>query len=344
MEFVTLGITGLRVSKTAIGTVPLQRLTEQEAARLMRSAYDGGITYFDSADAYTGSEYKLGLAVHDVRDKVVISTKASTADYAEALKRIEKSLRDLNTDYIDIIQLHNPKTLPDPNDRSGAYAALVEAKQKGQVRHIGFTTHDLERASAAARSGLFETVQYPLSYLSGEKDEELIALCREKNIGLIAMKPFAGGMIRNPALSFLYFRAHENVVPIYGIQRQSELEALLELERNPPALDAQMRLLLRKGRDEFEKLFCRGCDRCQAACPQGIRPGYAGRMGDFLYRNPPHKYLTASWHVEMLKVPSCTGCGACVKTCPFGVDLRGKMKESHEIFMDLWTRYKRAGI
>jgi len=344
MKYVRMGSTGLTVSKTAIGTVPLQRLDVADAVKLMRNAYDAGITFFDSADNYVGSEAKLGIALAGVRSEVVISTKASTQKGNAVMAHIEKSLQDLKTDYIDIIQMHNPKILPDANDPDGAYAALVSARQKGYVRHIGFTSHDLQMAIRAAESGLFETVQYPLNYLSGEKDEELIRLCDQKGIGLIAMKPFAGGMIRNPTLTFMYFRSHENVVPIYGIQRQSELDILIELEEHTPAFDVNLRQLTEKGKAEFQSLFCRGCDRCLENCPQGIRPGYMGRIGDFLYRNPPYKYLTMEWYQQVLKIPSCIACGECVKSCPFGVDLRSRMKECYDVYMDLWSHKEDFGV
>ncbi|MGI5900408.1 MAG: aldo/keto reductase [Christensenellales bacterium] len=338
MKYVKLGKTNLTVSKTAMGTVPLQRLSTPEAVRLVKSAYDGGITFFDTSDNYSQSEAKLGIALEGVRHQVVIATKASVQGYDDATAHIEQSMRDLKTDYIDIIQLHNPKELPDGNARDDTFAALRDAREKGYVGHIGFTSHDLYRALDAAKSGLFDTIQYPLCYLSSGKDDDLIEYCAKENIGLIAMKPFAGGMIRDAALTFLYFRQKENVVPIYGIQRRSELEILLELEENPPPLDAYMAIRIEEGRERYQRLFCRGCERCLPACPQGIRPGYMGRIGDFLYRNPPSKYLTESWHQQVSKIPSCTGCGSCVAACPFGCDLREKMKESYLVFNDFWSR------
>lgn len=344
MKYIKLGGTGLVVSKTAIGTVPIQRLDTADSVSLMRSAYEGGISYFDTSDNYTGSEEKLGAALKDVREKVIISTKVSTTGYEKAKEGIQQSLKRLNTSYIDIIQLHNPSVVPVENDPVSAYAALVEAKNQGYVRHIGFTNHDLQRAIEAAKSGLFETIQYPLNYLSGEKDEELIRLCAEKNIGLIAMKPFAGGMIKDPELTFMYFRAHENVVPIYGIQRMSELTVLLELEQNPPEPDEHMRQWIEQGRKNFAGLFCRGCDRCAKVCPQNIRVGYASRIGDFFYRNPVGKYLTYQWFEEMQRVPACTGCGECTRSCPFGLDLREAIQKNHAVFMDFWSRKEQYGV
>lgn len=344
MKYVQLGATGLTVSKTAIGTVPIQRLRQEDAVRLMRSAYEGGVTYFDTADNYTKSEEKLGVAFEGIRKSVVISTKVSVGSYKEATAHIQQSLRDLRTDYIDLIQLHNPSSVPDGTRGDDAYAALRDAKEKGYVRHIGYTSHDLIRSTDAACSGLFETLQFPLCYLSSEKDDALIELCAQKNIGLIAMKPFAGGMIRVPQLTFFYFRQKKNVVPIYGIQRQSELDALLELEREEPEFDAFWQLRMEEGRKRDQKLFCRGCERCAGACPQGIRPGYMGRIGDFLYRNALSMYLNQRWHDEVVHIPDCTNCGACVAACPNGCDLREKMKESYSVYMDFWANREKHDV
>jgi aryl-alcohol dehydrogenase-like predicted oxidoreductase/Pyruvate/2-oxoacid:ferredoxin oxidoreductase delta subunit len=344
MKYIRLGKTNLTVSKTAIGTVPLQRLPTPEAVRLIRAAYDGGVTFFDTADNYSQSEAKLGRALEGLRHKVVIATKVSVPQYSNAMVALEQSMRDLKTDYIDVIQLHNPKEVPDGTAQDDALAALYDAQKKGYVRHIGFTSHSLRNALAAAKSGLFDTIQYPLCYLSSSKDDELIEYCMKENLGLIAMKPFAGGMIRDAALTFLYFRQKENVVPIYGIQRRSELEVLLELEENPPQLDSYMAISIQEGKKRYQHLFCRGCEQCLPACPQGIRPGYMGRIGDFLYRNPPGKYLTQAWHEQVSKIPSCTGCGKCVAACPFDCDLREKMKESYLVFSDFWSRKEDFGV
>ncbi len=146
------------------------------------------------------------------------------------------------------------------------------------------------------------------------------------------------------ALSDLYFRARENVVPIYGIQRMSELNILLELEESPPELDEHMRQWIELGKKNFGGLFCRGCDRCAGVCPQNIRVGYASRIGDFFYRSPVEKYLTYKWFEEMQRVPNCTGCGECIRHCPFGLDLREAMKKNYAVFMDFWSRKEKYGV
>ena len=161
MEKVRLGRTELLVTKTAFGALPIQRISTAEAVKLVRRAVDGGINYFDTANMYTDSEEKLGEALEGLRQNVVISTKSGGGDKKTVLSHIEQSLRSLRTDYIDLFQFHNPAKLPDINDPDGPFAAALEMKEKGYIRHIGITNHRLFVAQEAIRSGNFETLQFP---------------------------------------------------------------------------------------------------------------------------------------------------------------------------------------
>jgi aryl-alcohol dehydrogenase-like predicted oxidoreductase/Pyruvate/2-oxoacid:ferredoxin oxidoreductase delta subunit len=332
MRKVPLGKTGLSVSKTAIGTVPLQRLDFSESVRLLRSCYDNGVNFYDTSDNYGETAEKVGAAFEGVHD-VVVATKISTTDYGKAVLSIETSLRALKTDCISLIQLHNHE-----NYTNGALQAAAKAQRKGYVKHIGYTTHDLHRAVAAAKSGLFAAIQYPLNFLIHQNEMPLISECQRLGVGLIAMKPFAGGMIKDPALSVAFFNRFEHIIPIYGIQTHGELAKLIELENNPPQNDEEFLLYAENERERLSPAFCRGCERCAGVCPADIRVGYAGRLGDFFYRNPPSKYLSDdTWYNEMQKVLSCIDCSACVRSCPFGSDMRPSMKRSYEVFMGFWN-------
>ena len=196
---VRLGRTELYVTKTAFGALPIQRISKEDAARLVRRAYDAGVNYFDTANKYTDSEEKLGIAFEGIRQNVVISTKSDGKDKKTVQAHIEASLRRLRTDYIDLFQFHNPAVLPDINDPDGPFAAALEAKQKGYIRHIGITNHRLAVAHQAIESGNFETLQFPFCYLSSEKDLALVEDCRAHDMGFIAMKGLSGGMLNNAA-------------------------------------------------------------------------------------------------------------------------------------------------
>jgi len=219
METVRLGKTGLIVSKNGFGALPVQRVDMEEAVKILRRAYEGGINYFDTAHAYSDSEEKLGAALGDVREHIILSTKAMTTTVEGFWQQLELSLKRLRTDYIDIYQFHNPAFCPRPGDGSGLYEAMLEAKERGMIRHIGITNHRLAVAEEAVRSGLYETLQFPFSYLASEKEEALVELCQEQDVGFICMKALAGGLITHSDVAYAYLAQYDNVLPIWGVQK-----------------------------------------------------------------------------------------------------------------------------
>ena len=202
MQTVTLGTTGITVNKNGFGALPIQRITTENAVHLIKKAYDAGITFFDTARFYTDSECKLGEALEGIRDKVYIATKTGATTADAFWKDLETSLNNLRTDYVDLYQFHNPAFCPKPGDGSGLYEAILEAKAQGKVRHIGITNHRLSVAEEAIESGLYETLQFPFCYLSGEKELALVEKCKEKNMGFIAMKALSGGLITNSVAAY----------------------------------------------------------------------------------------------------------------------------------------------
>ena len=223
MKKIRLGKTELMVGASSFGALPVQRLSTEDACKLLRKAYELGMNYFDTAHGYTDSEEKIGLALSDVRKDIIISTKSPAKDKKTLLEQVQMSLERMKTDYIDILQLHNPDILPDPEDPDSTYGGLLEAKKKGWVRHIGITNHSLARAVAAVKSGKYETIQYPFSSLATDEEVELTRLAKQEDVGFIAMKGLSGGLITNAATTFSFIKQDDNVVPIWGIQRESEL-------------------------------------------------------------------------------------------------------------------------
>lgn len=216
MDRIRLGKTNLEVNKNGFGALPIQRVSMDEACRILRKAYENGVDYFDTAHVYSDSEEKIGQALSDVRDRIVLSTKAM-ADTVDAFwYQLETSLKRLRTDYIDIYQFHNPARCPRPGDGSGLYEAMLEAKRQGLVRHIGITNHRITVAEEAVRSDLYETLQFPFSYLANEREIALVRLCRERDVGFICMKALAGGLITRSDAAYAYL-AQFPVAPIWGI-------------------------------------------------------------------------------------------------------------------------------
>jgi aryl-alcohol dehydrogenase-like predicted oxidoreductase len=339
MERMKLGRTGLVVGRSGFGALPIQRLDFEEAGRLLVKAYDNGIDFFDTARAYSDSEEKIGRFLSDVRRNIVIATKTFAKDGRDLFKQLETSLKNLRTDYIDIYQLHNPEKLPDPEDRGGLYTALLEARKKGMIRFIGLTNHRLDIALEAISSGLYDTLQFPLSSLSADEDLRLVEACRESDTGLIAMKALSGGLITNAAPTFAFLRQFDNVLPIWGIQRESELDEFLSFERNPPALDEEMLRLIRQDREELKDSFCRGCGYCMP-CPAGIPINTAARMSFLLRRAPYQGFLSDEWRGRMELINGCINCGQCKKRCPYKLDTPVLLRRMLEDYREFYRSHK----
>lgn len=317
MNTIRLGRSELMVTKTAFGALPIQRISTAEAVKLVRRAYEGGINYFDTANMYTDSEEKLGLALKDVREKVIISTKSAATDKQGAMAHIENSLRHLG--YIDLFQFHNPAVLPDISDPNGAFAAALEMKEKGYIRHIGITNHRHHIAKAAIESGNFETLQFPFCYLATDVDLELVELCKQADMGFIAMKGLSGGLLNNAAACHAFMQQYEHVVPIWGIQRQEELDQWLALAESGAAMTEELKAVIEKDRAELAGSFCRGCGYCMP-CPAGIEINNSARMNMLLRRAPYRPYLTDEWYEKMHRIENCIHCDSCKSRCPYGLD------------------------
>lgn len=328
MDTIRLGRTGLVVTKNGFGALPVQRVDMEGACRLLRKAYESGINYFDTARAYTDSEEKLGNALGDVREKIIISTKTMSTTVEGFWLDLRESLRMLQTDYIDIYQFHNPDFIPRPGDGTGLYEAMLEAKAQGFIRHIGITNHRLALAIEAVNSDLYETLQFPFSYLADEKEEALVRLCEERDVGFICMKALAGGLITRADVAYAYL-AQFPVAPIWGIQRESELEDFLRCSDNPPVMNDERRAYVEQERKSLSGDFCRGCGYCQP-CPVGIDIQNCARMSLLLRRSPSAGHLSEAGQTKMKKIEDCLHCGQCKSRCPYGLDTPALLKRNWE--------------
>ncbi len=318
MEKMKLGKTGLEVTRTSFGALPIQRIPLKDAAYLLRKAFDCGINYFDTARAYSDSEEKIGAGLGDVRDRIVISTKSHSSTAQELRDHVETSLSKMKTDYVDILQFHNPKKVFLPGDDDGMYDELLRLKGEGKVRFIGYTNHSLDRAKEAATSGFYDTVQFPLNHLSSQGDMDLARLCEDLGVGFIAMKGMSGGLITDARLPFAFLRQFKGVVPIWGIQKEEELNQFVELEKAPPKLE-ELSSLIDRDRKELAGDFCRSCGYC-LPCPVGIDIPQAARMSLLLGRAPWEPFTSQEWRDKMEKVDDCIHCKQCSSRCPYGLD------------------------
>jgi predicted aldo/keto reductase-like oxidoreductase len=317
METIRLGRTDMVVNRLGFGALPLQRAGLDEAVRILHKAVDGGVNFFDTARMYSDSETKLGAALSGMRQRVIIATKTTAKDPAGIEADLAKSLAELRTDYLDIYQVHNAKSLPSPDD--GRYELLERLKRDGVIRAIGLTTHSLDIAIQAVQSGLYETVQFPFSLLASEGELALVKACETADVGFIAMKALAGGLVTNIPAAFCYITRFRNVLPIWGVQTITELDDFLALEAAPPIWGKNMEQAVAEERTALEGAFCRGCGYC-LPCPQEIAISYIARLNRLLRRSPWRDYATPEWKAKMDVAKSCTQCGECAPRCPYGLD------------------------
>ena len=300
MKMITLGTTSITVPQNAFGALPVQRVDMETAVSILRRAYEGGMRFFDTARAYSDSEEKLGHAFEGMRDQIYIASKTMGRTPEAFREQLDTSLKLLKTDYLDIYQFHCVDQCYRPGDGTGMYECMLEAKEQGKIRHIGVTAHKLGVAKECIESGLYETLQYPLSYLSSEKELNLIQLCKEHNMGFIAMKGLAGGLINNSRAAFAFMSQFDNVLPIWGIQKMTELEEWLSYMDEPPALNAEITAFIEKEKAELNGEFCRGCGYCMP-CPAGILINNCARMSLMVRRAPSANWLSEQWQENMKK-------------------------------------------
>ena len=329
MKMVTLGSTGIQVVQNGFGALPIQRDSKEVAVKIVRRAYEGGMCFFDTARAYSDSEEKVGEALNDVRDNLYIATKTMAQTPEEFWQQLETSLRLLKTDYIDIYQFHCANQVYAPGDGTGMYECMLEAKAQGKIRHIGITAHKIQIAFDAVESGLYETLQYPFSYLAAEREKELVAKCKEKNVGFIAMKGLAGGLINKSEAAMAFMTQYDNVLPIWGIQRETELEEWLSYMENTPSMTGEIKEYIEREQKELSGEFCRGCGYCMP-CPKGIMINQCARMSLMLRRAPSASWLSEDMQAEMKKIETCINCRKCVSKCPYALNTPELLKKNYE--------------
>lgn len=327
MRMITLGSTGITVPANAFGALPVQRTDTETAIRLLRKAYHGGMTFFDTARAYSDSEYKLGLAFEGIdRDTYYIATKTQATDPETFREHLEESLRLLKTDHVDIYQFHCAGRCFRPGDGTGMYEEMLRAKEEGKIRHIGITTHKIGVAEEAIQSGLYETLQFPFSYLASERECALVKACEAANMGFIAMKGLCGGILTD-SRACMAFMSHWPVLPIWGIQRENELDEWLRFFSEEPCDTPETEAVIAADRKELATDFCRGCGYCEP-CTAGIIIHDCARMSPMIRRSPSARFLSEYWQKEMERIDDCVNCGLCESRCPYGLDTPQLLKRN----------------
>ena len=332
MKKTRLGKTELLVSQIGFGGIPIQKPSEEEAIAIVKDSLDREINFIDTSRVYTTSEERIGKAVKDRRKNIIIATKTASRKPDNVAKDIETSLDKLQTDYIDLYQLHNVSTSEDLKNvlsPEGPMAVILKAKEEGKLRHIGITSHRIGVAKEAILSGFFETVMVALNFVNNEAKDDLLPLAKEHDVGVIIMKPMAGGMLENPVISFKYLMQFPDIVPLIGISKVGEMEQNLNILKGSAEITEAEQKEMARIKNELGTGFCRMCNYCQP-CPQGILISAIMYTQVAITRFDPERIFEGEWDKFMDKVPDCIDCGECEKRCPYHLPIRERIKEAAE--------------
>jgi len=339
LKEITLGKTGLKVKSLGFGGIPIQRVTEEEAIEVVRRCYDLGLNYYDTARGYTTSEERIGKALEDVRENVVLATKSHQRT-AEGIKgELEISLKNLRTDYIDVYQLHNVQTEEQWSQvraPGGALEVVEEAKEQGKVNHVSFTSHNPDLAVKMIETGLFETVMIPYNYLTTKPAETLLPTCKKLNVGTIIMKPFGGGAFSNANTALKYVLSNPDcdlVIP--GMMSVAEVDENYEVWMGDHTLTVEERKLIARDKERLGDQFCRSCNYCQP-CPQGIPISTILRTESQVLRRMgwSDRRVEAVKDAKM-KLETCIHCGECERRCPYGLPIQELLPKAMQSLWDL---------
>lgn len=333
MKYVEFGSTGLKISELGFGGIPIIRLDTATAVSVLQRAYDKGITFYDTANAYRDSEQKMGIAFRGRRDKVVIATKTLKRDAAAAVKHIENSLRMLETDYIDLYQLHQiaqDKDWEAVTAPGGALEAVVKARDEGKVRFIGVTSHNLPMAVKLVNTGLFSSIQVPFNFIEHAAKDELRTTALARHMGILAMKPFAGGMIDNAEIAFKFLRQFADIVPIPGCDSIASVDEVVSFYKSCNIVTKADFVQMDRYRTELGKQFCRRCEYCQP-CPEGVMITPAMAYKIIASRMSPAVAVEFS-KAAMESVQKCIECGICKERCPYELPIEEMLKANYDLY------------
>ena len=335
MEYVTLGKTGLKVSRMGFGGIPIQKCNEEDVKILMKALADRGVNYIDSARGYTVSEALIGQAIEGMRDKFVLATKSMSRTKEAMEKDIETSLSNFRTDYIDLYQVHNPgeADLEKVIAPGGALEALLQAKKDGKIGHIGLTAHSIQVFEKALEMDWVETIMFPYNIVESQ-GTELIRKAAGKNIGFIDMKPMAGGAIEDTTLALRYICSNPDVtITIPGIYCVEELEQNLAAVENTAPLSQEEKEAVEKVREQLGENFCRRCNYCQP-CTAGINISGVFLFAGYLQRYDLGEWGYGRYQALPVKPDACVDCGECESRCPYHLPIREMLKKCEKDFKD----------
>ncbi|MBW1837046.1 MAG: aldo/keto reductase [Deltaproteobacteria bacterium] len=330
MKQVTLGKTGLRITRLGFGGIPIQRVDERQAVEAVGHAVASGVDFIDTSRAYTTSEHRIGLALKQTDKRVVLASKSVSRTATGIRKDLETSLRELQKDYLDLYQCHfvkNDTEYEQIISSRGVLEELIKAKEEGLIGHIGITTHSLDLLDRVLDDGLFETIMVCFSFLEPAAREKIIPKAIEKDVGIIAMKPFSGGIIDNPGLALKYVLSQKGIAIIPGVEHPDIFDDNWEIFQGSYELDDKEKREIEEIRKRYEKTFCRRCDYCQP-CSEDIPIQMILGIRSALKRFGK-AFLEKDWIKDAIeKSRHCTECGECLARCPYELPIPDLIKEN----------------
>ena len=330
MERMVLGRTGLDVCRLGFGGIPIQRVSEAEAVETVRHVVEQGVDFIDTSRAYSTSERRIGLALKQTDKKVVIASKshAKTADAARA--DLETSLKELQRDYIEIYKCHFVSTLADYDrvtSAGGALETYQKARDEGLIGHIGITSHSLDVLDRALDDDLFDLILVCFSFLEPQAREKLIPKARKNNVGVLAMKPFSGGVIEDARLALKFALSEPDVLVVAGVETPQLFDENWKVFQEAEPLTGTEQEAIAEMQQQYEKVFCRRCDYCQPCTEEipiqtilGIR-SMVKRMGKDLVKSGPFGKVVD-------KARNCSECGDCMTRCPYELPIPDLIKDN----------------
>ena len=323
MRYRSLGSTGLWVSAVGFGGIPIQRVDQDVACQLVNRALNMGINFFDTARGYTDSETKLGLVLRERQQEAIIATKSMARTRDEMESDIEKSLKALGTEYIDLYQVHNVKDVPTLDkvlNPGGAMEALLDAQKRGIIKHIGITSHIKGLLIEALKTRAFATIQFPFNPVEAESVPELLKLASAQGTGVIIMKPLAGGAFKHASLALQFILEYPISTVIPGMDSLQQVEDNAITGSRSDNLTPAERDLIQEEVEELGSTFCRRCEYCQP-CPQGIDLPTVFLLDGYYTRYGLTDWAKDRYQGMKVKPDVCTECKECEEKCPYNLPI-----------------------
>ena len=336
MEKVRLGKTGLEVTRLGWGSIPIQRVSEEEAISVVKAVVEMGVDFLDTARSYTTSEVRIGKALKDCQRPVILSSK-SPVRTSKIYDDVQKSLGNLQVKKIPIYHMHNVSKMTDYEkvmSPGGAYEGLRKARSEGLIDHIGLTSHSLDVLERALQEDHFSVIMACYSFLEPDAAKRIFPLARSKDVGVLAMKPFSGGAIERASPALKYVLLTPDVLPIPGSETVARAMENWRIFTDGGALAAEEQAYIDDLQKQMQNQFCRRCDYCQP-CLQEINIQMMMGLKSIVRRFGAGADAPAWIHGVVEKARDCTESGECLSRCPYQLPIPDLIKENLEFYDQL---------